>query len=205
MRKCLFVIFFFNFILLSANLFGVEKDDFHFILGFKIPAHAILKKDSPHIPLPEDNVDSGIGIGFYAEFIPFRYITIESGFYVRTFTLGDDEGNDIITYNEMQVLAVGKIRFPISDNFAITLGGGFTYCNPFSGKIYLTLGEDGDPLDIPEPDLISDFGLIARLGFQIRIRSVFINIDLGVEHVEKVIKIEQTDLVFAIGLGFGLF
>ena len=78
MRKCLFVIFFFNFILLSADLFGAEKDDFHFILGFKIPAHAILKKDSPHIPIPEDSVDSGIGIGFYAEFIPFRYITIES-------------------------------------------------------------------------------------------------------------------------------
>ncbi len=51
-------------------------------------------------------------------------------------------------------------------------------------------------------------GFIVKMGFQIRpaaYENIYINIDLGVEHVGKVIKIKQTDVVFSFGIGYGLY
>jgi hypothetical protein len=100
---------------------------------------------------------------------------------------------------------VFKIRFPVHDKFAISLGGGVTYCTPLSGKIFLTLGGDNDPLEIPEQDLISDFGLLIKAGFQLMIKDIVFNLDLGMEFVDKPIEIEQTDFALTLGVGFGIF
>lgn len=62
------------------------------------------------------------------------------------------------------------------------------------------------PVVIPDDDLTRALGFQAKIGFQILVANeVYVNIDIGVEHVGKVIEIKQTDLVFAIGLGYGLF
>jgi hypothetical protein len=198
MKKYLFVIFFLYTFLLSFNLFPAEQDNHHLILGIKIPGHVTVRKDSPHVPV--EGLGYGGGIGFHMEVIPFPFIAFESGFYVRRFSLGGD-----VVYNEMQVPAIGKFRYPFSDTFALTIGGGITYCIPFSGQVIQTVGEL-DPVDIPEQDLTRSLGLIAKIGFQFRpTEEIYVNIDIGVEHVTKVIEILQTDLVVSIGLGYGLF
>ncbi|HEB32344.1 MAG TPA: hypothetical protein ENI15_15975 [Spirochaetes bacterium] len=198
MKKYLFVTFFFYVFLLSFNLFPAEKNDHHLILGIKIPGHVTVRKVSPHVPI--DGLGYGGGIGFHAEVIPFPFIAFESGFYVRRFSLGGD-----VIYNEMQVPVVGKFRYPFSDTFALTIGGGITWCFPFSGQVVQTVGEL-DPVVIPDDDLTRALGFQAKIGFQILVANeVYVNIDIGVEHVGKVIEIKQTDLVFAIGLGYGLF
>ncbi len=201
MIKYLFFIPLFYVFFLSVYLFPAETNNYNLILGAKVPVHFNVRKVSPHVPIPGEDKGNGIGAGLYAEVIPYRYIAIESGFYIRTFSLGDD----VITYNEMHIPIVLKLRFPVLDFLAISLGGGVTYCNPFSGKIYLTLGGDNDPMDIPEQDLISDFGLIVKTGLQILIKDIFLNLDLGMEFVDKPIEIEQTDFALTFGIGFGLF
>jgi hypothetical protein len=170
------------------------------ILGVKVPVHFNVRKISPHVPIPGAETGYGLGVGLYAEVIPFRYIAMESGFYIRTFSLGDD----IITYNEINIPIVFKIRFPIYDKFIFSLGGGVIYCNPFNGKIYLTLGGENEPMDIPEHDLTSNFGIIIKTGFQFMIEEIILNLDLGMECVEKPIEIEQTDFALLFGIGFGL-
>ncbi len=197
MKRSLFLIFFFYIIFLSYSIYPAEKDNTHFIVGAKIPMHLNISQYSPIIPI--EGLGAGIGIGPYIEVIPFPFIAFETDFYIRTFTLGDD-----VVYNEFNVPVVGKIRFPLSSNFAVSIGGGIIYCIPFSGNVLLTVA-DAAPIPIPETDLISAFGLIAKLGFQVRVDRSFINIDLGVEHVNKPINIQQTDFVLSMGLGIGLF
>jgi hypothetical protein len=200
-KKYLFFILLFYILFLSVTHFPAYADNHKLILGAKVPLHFTVRTYSPHVPIPGEDTGDGIGIGFYAEVIPYRYIAIESGFYVRKFSLGDD----VILYNEMHVPIVIKLRFPVVDIFAISLGGGVTYCYPLSGKIYLTLGGDSDPMEIPEQDLITDFGILIKAGFQLLLKDIVFNIDLGMEFVDKPIEIEQTDFALTFGIGFGLF
>lgn len=197
MKKCLFFVAFFYGILMVVQPFTADADTPSLILGAKVPFHFNLKKESPYVPV--EGGGAGIGAGLYVEAIPFPYVALESGFYVRTFGLGGD-----VSYQEIHIPVVGKFRFPVSDNHAFTLGGGITYCNPFGGKIHLTLDED-DPMKIPKEDLISDFGFVAKMGLQIRLSQSFLLFDLGIEDVRKPIKIKQTDSFFTFGMGFSLF
>jgi hypothetical protein len=198
MKKYLFVISLFYILLLSFNLFPAENDGHHMLLGIKIPGHVTVRKDSPNVPI--DGLGYGGGIGFHMEVIPFPFISFESGFYVRRFSLGGD-----VIYNELQVPGIGKFRYPFSDTFTLTIGGGITYCIPFSGQIIQTVA-GADPIDLPEQDLTRDLGFQAKMGFQMKAADeVYFTIEIGVEHVTKVIKILQTDLVVSIGLDYGLF
>ncbi len=52
-----------------------------------------MRKDSPYVPV--EGSGKGGGIGFYAEVIPFPYFAFESGFYIRSFNLGNDVGKVI--------------------------------------------------------------------------------------------------------------
>lgn len=199
MKKLIYFIIFFYVLLLSNNLFPMERDTHHLILGGKLPGNFTVRKDSPYIPL--DDSGFGLGIGFYAEVIPFSYIAFESGLYIRAFNSGG------IYYDEFQIPVIVKFRLPISDKFAMSIGGGMNYCIPFYGDIWITTAGQ-EEFDIPKDDLTRDLGLIAKMGFQIRPvvdKNIYINIDLGVEHVGKVIKIKQTDFVILFGIGFGLY
>jgi len=197
MKKCLILISLFFVILLSASLLPAETDNPHLILGVRIPAHVNVRKDSPTIPIK--GLGAGIGIGFYTEVLPFPYISFESGLYVRTFTLGRD-----ISYQEMHVPIVAKLRYPFSDVFAMSIGGGLSYCKSFRGKTASVI-EDADPIPLPDGDLISDWGYIIKIGFQWRAKDIIINLDLGFEHVDKPTNIVQTDFVLGFGMGYGLF
>lgn len=200
MKKLLFLIIFFYAFLLSMNLFPAERVTHHLILGGKIHGHFTVRKDSPYVPI--EGSGRGGGIGFYAEVLPFPYVAFESGFYIRSFNLGYDVG-----YTELQFPGIGKIRYPFSDRFAMSIGGGITYCIPLWGTVYSTVA-DQDPFDIPRDDLTRAMGFIVKMGFQFRpvpFENIYINIDLGAEHVGKVIKIKQTDVVLSFGVGYGLY
>jgi hypothetical protein len=198
MKKYLFIIIFFSIFLISLDLYPAEDDYHHLLLGIKTQGHLTVKKDSPNVPV--DGLGYGGGIGFHMEVIPFPFIAFESGFYVRRFSLGGD-----VIYNEMQVPVIGKFRYPFSDTFSLTIGGGITYCIPFSGQVVQTVAE-AEPVDLPEQDLTRGLGFQAKMGFQMKVADeVYVTIDIGVEHVTKVIEILQTDLVVAVALDYGLF
>ncbi len=148
-----------------------------------------------------NGVGGGIGMGVAVDIIPMPYIAIETGIYLRTFTLID------VTYSEYMIPLLVKFRVPIKSWITVLIGGGPTYFDQFSGQINPEgTGPGQGSIELNKQDLREGYGFIAKAQMQLLFRTGLVfSVDFGYEYAKRSLDIKSNDVFLNVGVGFVIF
>ncbi|MDH5680238.1 MAG: outer membrane beta-barrel protein [Spirochaetota bacterium] len=150
-----------------------------------------------------NNGGVGLGLGFYLEVNPIRFLAIETGIYWRTFELGAWD----VSYSEYQIPLVAKFKSRVNKKFSFAFGAGVSYFNQYKGSLDIPGSEPGqDAISLPPADLRDGFSVIARAEMDFTLGdNTFLRLDFGYERAVRSLDITSHDFVFSLGTGFKLF
>ncbi len=200
--KLKLIIFLSFIIIISPKIAYTESDTL--MLGIKttmpLSVNLSTTKDLSYMCAFSNDKANGIGAGagFFLEVIPIKYLAIETGVFFRYFSLGNND----ISYYEMQIPIIPKLRIPVTSNVNVLFGIGGSYFVQFHGTI---LSPSGQEINIPKSDLTMSFSFITKLEIQFRLNrsgNILMNVEFGYEFAKRSLKMTAHDIFFGLSLGF---